>query len=127
MAEHNDLGEWGEDYAAHYLKANGYLIMERDWKYGRSKSDIDIICKTPDAKTVAFVEVKTRAEEQITSPEDAVNVQKVRRIGKAADHYVKMCDIVEDLRFDIITIIGRKDSGNIQINHIENAFNPLLI
>lgn len=101
--------------------------MDRDWRYGRSKSDIDIICKSPDMRTVVFVEVKTRSHEEIMAPEDAVNVQKVRRLGRAADHYVKTYNIVEDLRFDIFTIIGRKDSSNIKINHIENAFNPLLV
>ncbi len=127
MAEHNDLGKWGEEYAAVYLQKNGYIIMDRDWRYGRSKSDIDIICKTPDLRTVVFVEVKTRASEQILAPEDAVNIRKVRHIGRAADNYVKMYNIVEDLRFDIFTIIGHKDSKDIQINHIENAFNPLLV
>ncbi len=127
MAEHNDLGKWGEDYAVLYLQRLGYLIMERDWRYGRSKSDIDIVCKTPDRKTVVFVEVKTRADEQATLPEDAVNLQKVRRLGRAADNYVKMCNVVEELRFDIIAIIGQNGSDNIKVNHIEDAFNPLLV
>lgn len=78
-------------------------------------------------RTVVFVEVKTRATEQILAPEDAVNVQKVRHIGRAAHNYVQMYDVVEELRFDILTIIGRKGSDDIQINHIENAFNPLLV
>ena len=116
MAEHNDLGKWGEEYAAVYLQKQGYVILDRDWRYGRSKSDIDIICKTPDMRTVVFVEVKTRATEQILAPEDAVNVQKVRHIGRAAHNYVQMYDVVEELRFDILTIIGRKGSDDIQIN-----------
>ncbi len=127
MAAHNDLGSWGEEYAEDYLKRNGYIILERDWRYGRSKVDVDIICKTPDRRTVVFVEVKTRAAEQITDPEDAVDIRKIRHIGRAAHEYVQMHDVVEELRFDIIGIIGRKDSPNIQINHIEDAFNPLLV
>lgn len=127
MAEHNDLGDWGEDYVADYLQKNGYVIMERDWTYGRSKRDIDIICKTEDLTTVVFVEVKTRAVEEATDPEDAVDIKKMRHIGMAADEYVKSHDISEELRFDIITVIGRKNSNNIKLNHIEDAFNPLLI
>ena len=110
MAEHNDLGKWGEEYAAVYLQKQGYVILDRDWRYGRSKIDIDIICKTPDMRTVVFVEVKTRATEQILAPEDAVNVQKVRHIGRAAHNYVQMYDVVEELRFDILTIIGDRKS-----------------
>lgn len=127
MAEHNDLGKWGEDVAAEYLRRKGYIILERDWSFGRSKRDIDIICKSDDLTTVVFVEVKTRVREEITKPEDAVDVKKMRHIGRAADEYVKANDISEELRFDIVTVIGRAGSDDFKINHIEDAFNPLLI
>ena len=31
MAEHNELGRWGEDYATIWLRDKGYVIVERDW------------------------------------------------------------------------------------------------
>lgn len=127
MAEHNDLGNWGEDVAVEYLQKQGYVIMERDWTYGRSLRDLDIICKTPDLATVVFVEVKTRSDDEVANPEDAVDRKKIRHIGRAADEYVKSFNISEELRFDIIAIIGRKNSKNLKINHIEDAFNPLLV
>ena len=127
MAEHNDLGKWGEQYAAEYLQKQGYLILNRDWRYGRSLNDIDIICKTGDLTTVVFVEVKTRSHMEIVRPETAVNRNKIYHIGRAADHYVKLFHITERIRFDIITVIGTKDSGNIQLNHIVDAFRRLRI
>ena len=127
MAEHNDFGKWGEDYAAEYLQKKGYIIMERDWTFGRSKRDIDIICKTSDMTTVVFVEVKARANDDVTSPEDAVDIRKIRQLMVAADEYVKSHDISEELRFDIVTIVGKRNSKQIKVNHIEDAFNPLLI
>lgn len=127
MAEHNDFGKWGEDYAAEYLRKKGYIIMERDWTFGRSKRDIDIICKTSDMTTVVFVEVKARANDDVTSPEDAVDIRKMRHLMVAADEYVKSHDISEELRFDIVTIVEKRNSKQIKVNHIEDAFNPLLI
>lgn len=127
MAEHNDLGKWGEEQACEYLQRKGYFIIDRDWKYGRSKRDIDIVCKTPDLTTVVFVEVKSRAKEELTDPEDAVDLRKIAHLGRAADNYVKLYNITEELRFDIVTIIGTNDSPDIKINHIEDAFNPLLL
>lgn len=127
MAEHNDFGKWGEDYAAEYLRKKGYIIMERDWTFGRSKRDIDIICKTSDMTTVVFVEVKARADDDVTSPEDAVDIRKMRHLMVAADEYVKSHDISEELRFDIVTIVGKRNCKQIKVNHIEDAFNPLLI
>lgn len=127
MAKHNDLGKWGEELAADFLTKQGYVVVDRDWRYGRSKIDIDIVCKTPDLRTVVFVEVKTRTADEILNPEDAVDVRKIRHIGRAADEYVKMYDIVEDLRFDIIAIVGSEGGNDNQINHIEDAFNPILV
>lgn len=127
MAEHNILGKWGEDYAVRYLQHKGYIIMERDWRYGRSHSDIDIICKTEDMTTVVFVEVKTRSHDEIVPPEAAINKRKIYHIGRAADHYVKLNHITEILRFDIITIIGTQTSADIRLNHIVDAFSPLRI
>ena len=127
MAEHNDFGKWGEDYAADYLQKKGYILLERDWTYGRSKRDIDIICKTPDMTTVVFVEVKSRGKDDVTDPEDAVDRKKMRHLMVAADEYVKSHDISEELRFDIVAIIGKRNSKQVKVNHIEDAFDPLLI
>lgn len=127
MAQHNVIGSRGEDYVVEYLEKQGYIILERDWRYGRNKSDVDIICKTADRKTVVFVEVKTRSSVEMATPEDAIDIKKIRRIGRLADDYVKMHDIVEELRFDFIGLVIHKDNPDIELNHIEDAFNPLLV
>lgn len=127
MAEHNDLGKWGEQYVEAFLRRKGYIILERDWRHGRSLCDIDLICKTADETTIVFVEVKTRSADDITLPEDAVTLNKMRRLGHSADNYVKMNNITEDLRFDIVALVGNSNDEKPQINHIEDAFNPLLI
>ena len=127
MAEHNDLGKWGEQYVEAFLRRKGYIILERDWRHGRSLCDIDLICKTADETTIVFVEVKTRSADDITLPEDAVTLNKMRRLGHSADNYVKMNNITEDLRFDIVALVGNSHSEEPQINHIADAFNPLLI
>ena len=127
MAEHNDLGKWGEQYVEAFLRRKGYIILERDWRHGRSLCDIDLICKTADETTIVFVEVKTRSANDVTLPEDAVTLNKMRRLGHSADNYVKMNNITEDLRFDIVALVGNSNDEEPQINHIEDAFNPLLI
>ena len=45
MAIHNELGRWGEDYAADFLAAQGYRIVERNWRFGHHDIDIIAICK----------------------------------------------------------------------------------
>ena len=124
MAEHNDLGKWGEDEAALYYEDKGYEILERDWKVG--KRDIDLIALTEDKDTLVFVEVKTRQNNDLQEPEEAVDVKKMRNLAIAANAYVKLHGLDMDVRFDIISVIG-KCSCVESIDCFEDAFNPLLI
>lgn len=124
MAEHNDLGKWGEDEAALYYEDRGYEILERDWKVG--KRDIDLIALTEGKDTLVFVEVKTRQNNDLQEPEEAVDVKKMRNLAIAANAYVKLYGLDMDVRFDIISVIG-KCSCVESIECFEDAFNPLLI
>lgn len=124
MAEHNDLGKWGEDEAALYYEDRGYEILERDWKVG--KRDIDLIALTEGKDTLVFVEVKTRQNNDLQEPEKAVDVKKMRNLAIAANAYVKLHGLDMDVRFDIISVIG-KCSCVESIECFEDAFNPLLI
>lgn len=117
MAEHNDLGRWGEDVAAEYLRQKGYVIVERDWKSGHR--DLDIIAL--DGDTVVFVEVKTRRNRLFTEPVEAVNYQKIRNLQQAANHYIHYRRIDREIRFDIISVVGTIGSQP-DIEHIEDAF-----
>jgi len=124
MAEHNDLGKWGEDEAALYLEEEGYTIVERDWKIGRR--DLDIIAFSPDGSTLVVVEVKTRTDEEYQLPEEAVDLRKMRNLAVAANAYVKESNIDKELRFDIISIVGCNRQVK-SIQHLKDAFNPMLI
>lgn len=122
MAEHNEVGKWGEEIAVKYLHKRGYTIRECDWRSGHR--DIDIIAISPDQRFVVFIEVKTRTTDDVTAPEDAIDSRKIKNLGYAANAYVKLNQIVLDLRFDIITIVGNNQSEPL-IDHIEDAFNPM--
>ena len=124
MARHNELGKAGEDFAASYLEHAGYGIIERDWRQG--SRDIDIVARTEDGTTVVFVEVKTRSSDAIVRPEDAVDARKIRNLGRAADAYVKERAIWDELRFALINIVGTAPE-NFKLEHIIDAFNPLLV
>ncbi len=124
MASHNDLGKWGEELAAQYLREQGYTILDRDWRLGHR--DLDIVARTPDGTTVVFVEVKTRTSDVVSRPQDAVDARKIRSLGAAANAYAKEFQLWDELRFDLISIIGDR-SETALLEHVEDAFNPLLI
>ncbi len=124
MAQHNQLGSWGEDCAAKYLENKGYVIIDRDWKSGHR--DLDIIAASPDNTEIVFVEVKTRADDKIFDPVDAVTPAKMRNLALAANSYLKMKPSAMEPRFDIIAVVKNAD-GTPRIRHIEDAFNPCLL
>ncbi len=124
MAAHNEFGKWGEDIAERHLKQKGYVIVERDWHL--EHRDVDIIALTPDSRGIVFVEVKTRNNDFLVDPIEAVTPKKMRNIGYCANAYIKMRNIILEPRFDVITIVG-KGPSDAQITHIEDAFNPCLL
>ena len=121
MAEHNELGKWGEDEATLYLENEGYVVIDRD-----CKRDLDILAVSPDGKTLVVVEVKTRSGEEYQQPEEAVDAKKMRNLALAANTYVKEKQVDRELRFDIITVVGVGHQVK-RIEHLVDAFNPLLI
>jgi len=124
MARHNELGSWGEQFAEDYLKSKGYTIVQRDWKF--KHIDIDIIAYNPQQNMTIFVEVKTRTDDDMTSPLDAINTQKIKNLARAANAFIQTFNIESEVRFDVIAIVGT-DKNNSKIEHIPEAFNPLLL
>ena len=124
MAEHNELGKWGEELAAKYLEQKGYVIRDRDWRQG--KLDLDIVAVADDGETVVFVEVKARKTNAFGQPEQAVDAKKIKRLARAADSYVKSLGVSAPLRFDIVSIIGDQKEAQ-TIEHIVDAFNSMVI
>ena len=121
MAQHNELGKWGEDIAQDFLRQNGYRILYRDWKYGHR--DLDLVAIDNDV--LVIVEVKTRRNERFQDAEEAVSPQKIRSISIAANTLVKEMCFDGDIRFDIITIVGAPETSY-EIRHIEGAFLPFV-
>lgn len=121
MAQHNELGRWGEEKAAAYLETQGYRIVERDWKAGRR--DLDIVAVDTAENVLAVVEVKTRRNEFYMDAAASVDYRKVRNLTLAANYYVKSHYIDLPVRFDIITVVGTSDD-DVKIDHIKEAFLP---
>ena len=116
MAEHNELGKFGEEQAVEYLQQNGYEILETNWTF--QKAEIDIIAQKEN--TLAIVEVKTRSSIEFGLPQDFVKPKKIQLLVKAVNEYVISNDLDVEVRFDIIAVY--KEDGDFKIEHIEDAF-----
>lgn len=116
MAEHNELGKFGEELAVAFLQQNGYEILETNWTF--QKAEIDIIAQKEN--TLAVVEVKTRSSIEFGLPQDFVKPKKIQLLVKAVNEYVISNDLDIDVRFDIVSIY--KENTEYKLEHIEDAF-----
>lgn len=116
MANHNELGEKGEDLAVNFLLKKGYEILERNYTF--QKAEVDIIAQKEDV--LAVVEVKTRSTNVFGNPQDFLKPKQIQRIVKAVDNYVTSNQLDVEVRFDIIAIV--KQGNQFDIEHLENAY-----
>ena len=116
MRNKREIGDTGEQIAVKYLECHGYIIIARNYysRYG----EIDIIAAK--GEYIIFVEVKYRKSNLYGEPSLAVDFRKQEKLKKTALQYISENEAGDkDLRFDIIEITG---TGEVAINHIENAF-----
>jgi len=116
MAEHNELGKFGEELAVEFLQKNGYDILETNWTF--QKAEIDIIARKDS--NLVVVEVKTRSSIEFGLPQDFVKPKKIQLLVKAVNEYVTSNDLDVEVRFDIIAIY--KEENEYKIDHIEDSF-----
>jgi putative endonuclease len=121
MSESQSLGQKGENIAAAYLQKEGYKIRHRNWMSG--KKELDIVAENKDY--VVFIEVKTRTEGYLVEPEKAIVREKRQSMIYAADTYIQRYDINKESRFDVITVVAKGQTLEID-QHIESAFYPTL-
>ncbi|MDD5107991.1 MAG: YraN family protein [Candidatus Omnitrophica bacterium] len=112
-----EFGKQAEKAAADFLKANGYKILQCN--YRNKFGEIDIIAQ--DKATICFVEVKARHSLNLGAPEEAVFARKQRQICKVAVGYLKTNNLLERLsRFDVLTLLYTDDLPKISL--IKDAF-----
>jgi putative endonuclease len=77
-----EIGALGERLAVDHLTSLGLRVLTRNWRcrYG----ELDVIAADDTARTVVFVEVKTRTSDQFGGVSQAVTPMKVRRLRRLA-------------------------------------------
>ena len=100
QTERQIRGAIGEQAAVDYLRQNGFMVVERNYRIGRS--EVDIIASRYDE--LHFVEVKTRKYGSMTAPEEALTEQKLRTMRRAASAYMAQHHSMLEPKFSLIAI-----------------------
>jgi len=118
MANHNKLGQRGEELARTYLISKGYTIRHTNYRVG--KLELDIVAEKDG--WLIIVEVRTRSTDTFIAPEETIDLRKIKNLVNAAGGYIRSHNWQGETRFDIITIIPSGAKHN--IDHIVDAFLP---
>ena len=113
------LGLLGEELAFHFLSAQGYKILLKNYEclFG----EIDLVAK--EGGSLVFIEVKTRSSEAKGVPAESVTFQKRHQITKVAQYYIKRYGIKDvPCRFDVVSVSMPPGETPV-IELIPNAFN----
>ena len=115
------LGLYGEDLACKYLQAQGYTILERNFRCRRF-GEIDIVASK--AGVLSFIEGKTRCSSRYGKPVEAVTLAKQRKIYRVAQYYLQCAGLMSRipmLSFDVIEIIIEGSAG-MRLFHYPHCF-----
>ncbi len=118
--DHCEKGRQAESLAAGYLKARGYYIWKSNWRWG--KKELDLV--TLHCNELVIVEVKARMFNAVNEPSEVVDPAKQRNLVLAAEAFIRLHGCCRPTRFDVIAVIYR--GSDMEIEHIENAFYPVV-
>ena len=113
------LGNYGERVAADWLRSRGCKVLARNYK-GPHRGEVDLIAR--DGKLLLFVEVKTRRDNPLVRPLDAVDKAKQALIERGANSWLKRLGTRNlPWRFDVIEVFV-EDGKKPRVNHVRDAF-----
>jgi putative endonuclease len=117
--QHLRTGRRGEEEAYFYLRRQGYVMVARNYRSPRSRSELDLVGW--DGATLCFIEVKTRTTRDVKPAEAAVDTEKQRDLSHVAREFLRKTKGDPPFRFDIISVYFEQDRAP-QIELFKNAF-----
>jgi putative endonuclease len=120
--EHADhrraLGAAGEALVARWYEANGYEVVDTNWRC--RDGELDLVLAAPGV--LVFCEVKTRRSRAFVAPYEAVTPAKQRRIRRLAVRWLGERGVrARTIRFDVASVVHERGAEP-SVDVIEAAF-----
>lgn len=118
MAQHLRVGNAAERHAESYLVAQGFEILERNFRC--KVGEIDLIMK--DQSDLVFVEVRYRRSDHYGDPAESIDGFKQRKLRLAAETWLQQHEevVFRGCRFDVVSVSGSEDA--FKVEWINDAF-----
>jgi putative endonuclease len=116
---YQSLDRRGERAAERFVRRLGYKIVAR--RERGTLGELDLVAV--DARTLVFIEVKTRRSHDAGHPAEAVDATKQQKLTRLALAYLKRHDLLENpARFDVVAVTWPARARHPKIEHYKNAF-----
>ncbi len=114
MSAHNRLlGARGEAAAASWYEANGYEVVDRNWRC--REGEIDLVVR--NGRVFVFCEVKSRTSIRFGAPAEAITRDKQARLRRLAARWLEDSPVrAMEIRFDVAAVLD----GSLEV--LQGAF-----
>ena len=103
MRTRREVGASGEDLAAAWYVANGYEVIDRNWRCRHG--ELDLVLR--NGRQVIFCEVKARTGVGFGTPAEAITRDKKQRIRFLAARWLEDAKPrPAEIRFDVAAVLG---------------------
>jgi putative endonuclease len=113
VPQHLHTGQRGEEEAYFYLRRLGYVIIARNYRSPRSRSELDLVGW--DGQTLCFIEVKTRKVRHLVPAEAAVDPEKQRDLSQVAREFLRRIKGQPSCRFDVVSVYFENAKAEIEL------------
>jgi putative endonuclease len=110
---HFHTGRRGEEEAYFYLRQQGYVMIARNYRSPRCRSELDLVGW--EGETLCFVEVKTRRTRGLVPAEAAVDPEKQRDLSRVAREFLRRIKGTPAVRFDVVSVYTAGDKAEIEL------------
>ncbi|MEO6697652.1 MAG: YraN family protein [Gammaproteobacteria bacterium] len=113
----SDRGQQAEDLACRYLQAQGWQLLERNYRCKRG--ELDLIMRHKDS--IVFVEVRYRNTLRFGGGVESVDRHKQSKLIACAQHYLQHHKLgASPCRFDVVALLACE--GQDKVEWIKDAF-----
>ncbi len=113
-----EAGRQGEEAAALFLRAQGFMILAKNWRC--RLGEIDIIVKKD--QEIRFIEVKFRKTHSFGYPEASVTRKKLSHLQAAAEIWLRQQPVIPiRYQFDVIALSLLEPKTPLQIEWIQGV------
>ena len=116
--QHLHTGRRGEEEAYFYLRNRGYVMIARNYRSPRSRSELDLVGW--EGETLCFIEVKTRRTRDFMPAEAAVDAEKQRDLSRVAREFLRKVKGAPAVRFDVVSVYFA--GGRAEMELFKDAF-----